>query len=128
MKEAIKSSLFIGFISVISIGIYPDLVKAQQWFQCPNGWTLQTQSGRARCLKEAQRVRVQPDAGCPIGTVFSQDYRGNTDYCLPATGTVLGRPIVAACASGQEKEVRAGRDRCYQVTPASSRAVDVPVN
>lgn len=128
MIKTLQSSLVIGSLALMSVTLYAQSVKAQQWFRCPNGWTFETQNNRARCIQGEQRTRVQPDAGCPVGTTFNQDHRGNTDYCLPVTGTLGGRPIAAACGPGEEKETRRGRDRCYNVRSATSRAVDVPIN
>ncbi len=121
-----------GGVAVAALGLLgplPGVVpSAQAWYGCPGGYELQTRNNgsQARCYRPRQRgARVQPDAGCPVGTTFNADNRGNTDYCLPVTGTIGPRAVPAACAPNQEVERRPGRDRCYQLISADEKPVTV---
>ena len=111
---------FAGLVLVTGLMALPVETAHAQWFRCASG-ELQTQgnpTNRARCW-----ARVQPDAGCPVGTTFSQDHQGsNTDRCIPVTGTVAGGPFPSKCGPGQHEQRRSGRDRCYNSTPVSTPA------
>ena len=128
----LRVSIVLGFLPLLSVFSFSSAdVANAQWFRCPSGYSIQTNNSntRARCLKPEQRQRVTPDAGCPIGTVLDTDRSGNTDYCVPATGTVIGtRPFTAKCASNQEVERRRGRDRCYTTIPSDVKPVNIPIN
>ena len=114
--------------AVLVNGLSTETASAQQWFACANGYEIQTNRGRYRCVRPGQRQRVQPDAGCPVGTTFNQDYRGNTDYCLPVGGTVVGRASSAQCAPNVSVDRRRGRDRCFRTTRQTIRPVDAPAS
>ncbi len=110
-------AIFVCLGLATSLVTLPAEIAEAQWFRCASG-TLQTQGNppnRARCWS-----RVQPDAGCPLGTVFQQDHAGNTDFCLPATGTIGGNPFASQCGPGQQVDRRSGRDRCYVSTPVNT--------
>ncbi|MEZ5660459.1 MAG: hypothetical protein R3E83_18575 [Burkholderiaceae bacterium] len=120
-----------GAVALAAMGVLaplPGLVAdAHAWYGCPNAsyeLQLRNQNTQARCYRARQRgARVQPNAGCPVGTTYNRDYRGNDDFCLPVTGTVGPRAIRTACAPGQEVERRSGPDYCYQVISADEKPV-----
>ncbi len=125
--KIVTRSVLSGLLPLASLVAYPNVAEAQ-WFQCPSSdYIIQTTANntRARCFRPEERNRVTPDAGCPVGTFLDTDYSGNTDYCIPATGTVLGRPFRAACANGQEVERRSGRDRCYLTIPSDVKPINI---
>ncbi|MCP5424764.1 MAG: hypothetical protein H6970_06805 [Gammaproteobacteria bacterium] len=110
-------------------GVISSAHAAGPWWKCPSGqYKLETipNQNKARCVKAGGQVRVQPDAGCPVGTVLATDHSGNTDYCLPATGTVLGKKFTAKCKTGEQVQRRHGRDRCYKNSPADYAPVSTP--
>jgi hypothetical protein len=113
----------VGLILVAELA--PEMAMAQQWFRCANGYTLERQGHRARCFRAGERVRIQPDVGCPSGSTFQQDHSGNVDYCAPVGGALVGKPFSAKCASNQIVEKVSGRDRCLQRSEPSIRPVDV---
>lgn len=120
---------FAGLVLTTGLMALPVETAHAQWFKCPSGqYQLETipNQHKARCVKPAGQVRVQPDAGCPVGTTFARDHKGNIDYCLPVTGTVGPKPFPSKCAPGQSEERRSGIDRCYKKTPADIKPVSTP--
>lgn len=118
---------FAGLVLATGLMALPVETAHAQWFRCQSAqYNLETTSNRARCIKPASKVRVQPDAGCPLGTTLAQDHSGNIDFCIPVTGTVGPKPFSAKCGPGQEVERRNGRDRCHNTTPADIKPVSTP--
>lgn len=127
-NSIIKAATAMSFIAFFSLSGESGFVQTAhaQWWKCPSGqYTLETipNQNKARCVKAGGRTRVQPDAGCPVGTTHQRDARGNTDLCAYPTGTVGPRPIASQCGRGQQVERRRGTDRCYRNSPADYKPV-----
>lgn len=130
MKSIVFTLTQCGIVAALLglLGPVPGVVApAHAWYGCPdNSYNLELRNNntQARCYRARSRGnRVQPDAGCPVGTTFNQDNRGNVDYCLPIGGTVVGRAIAAACKPNEEVVRQTGRDRCYAIIPADEKPV-----
>ena len=85
-----KANLLASIGLILVADFAPDMVLAQQWFRCAEGYTLERQGPRARCFRAGDRVPTRPDAGCPPGTTLRRDHSGNVDYCVPVGGTLVG--------------------------------------
>ena len=114
---------------VSNVAVVTPVHAAGVYFKCNSGYKLEVRGGGnptgARCFKKGKENRVQPNAGCPVGTTFNVDYVGKTDYCLPLTGSLTSK-FRAKCGPGQKKRVRGGGDRCYKVTKSKITIVNKP--
>ena len=125
VRKLVATTSF-GLLSVAALTMSTPVMA--NWWKCPDGqYQLEVNQSqhKARCVKPGQRVRRTPDAGCPVGTTHNVDHRRSTDYCLPVTGSVGGRPFLARCAPGQSVERRNGRDRCFVQQAAAYAPVRV---
>ncbi len=130
-----RRAVYSSMASVLLYALIPTtgiVGQAHAWYGCEAGYTLEIRGGSnnpsgARCLRPAVNVRKSPDAGCPVGTTFNRDHSGNTDYCLPVTGSLLKR-FASKCGPGQSVDRRRGTDRCYKHNPPQQKAVTRNVN